>query len=278
MKHLENLFHHPPDIQIHPTFSFHRKCVSFLNEQNTWTQNGHGPTLFLSVWAKALQLPLVGTFLQSEDQWLPASMTHEQDLPNEPSTFKTSPICLDLYISLLPLSISHVNDLMSLWRDWNRCTCSILLETASLIGWGCRPRPNHRASPRSFAANERTKMVSVVSLSPREGGEASWHVKQWVDLVGESIRFVCRVKPDQSSWSPMLFLWRELPRRRVHSPPPALQSGLLASHEWMSGLARVLLEGDVSPWQPASSWKLSGQWLLQPPLSSPFRPGPIPLF
>lgn len=65
-----------------------------------------------------------------------------------------------------------------------------------------------------------------------------------------------------------------LPRRRVRSTSPALWSGLLASHEWMSGLAGVLLEGDVSPWQPASSSKLSGQWLLQPYLSSPFRPGP----
>lgn len=124
-------------------------------------------------------------------------------------------ICLNLYISLLPSFYLtqwnvHVNDLMSLSMDWNRFTCPILLETASLIGWGCRPRPNHRASPRSLAANGRTKMVFVVSLSPREGGETSWHVKQWVDLVGESILFVCRVKPDQSSWSLMLFLWRVL--------------------------------------------------------------------
>lgn len=97
---------------------------------------------------------------------------------NESTTFKTSQICLDSYVSLLitPLLWNiHLNELMSLLLDLNRFTCSIFLDTVNLIGWECRPRPNHRASPQSLAANGRTKMVSVVSLSPREG-ETSWQV------------------------------------------------------------------------------------------------------
>lgn len=58
---------------------------------------------------------------------------------------------------------------MSLSLDLNRITCFCLMDTVNLIGWECMlARSNHRATPWSLAANGRRKMVSAVSLSPRE--------------------------------------------------------------------------------------------------------------
>lgn len=53
---------------------------------------------FASVW-----VGFCGNIPAEEDQWLPTSMTHEQDLQsvmNRPP-FKSSQICLDLYMCLL---------------------------------------------------------------------------------------------------------------------------------------------------------------------------------
>lgn len=66
----------------------------------------------------------------------------------------------------------HLNNLVSLWLDLNSLTCFSLLDTVKTIGQECMLcMPNHRASPRSLPANGRKKMVSVISLSLREGGE-----------------------------------------------------------------------------------------------------------
>lgn len=73
--------------------------------------------------------------------------------------------------------------------DLNSLKCFSLLDTVDLIGWECiLGMPNHRASPWSLSANGRRKMVSVVSLSPREEEtycQDSWHEygKSWTDAI-----------------------------------------------------------------------------------------------
>lgn len=99
-----------------------------------------------------------------EHQWPPASMTHEQDLPSVMSQPPLKPVRFVwiytlVYSQLLYFSQWNIdlNDLISLSLDLNRFTCYILLDTVNLIGWECRPRPNHKASPRSLAANDKDK-------------------------------------------------------------------------------------------------------------------------
>lgn len=94
----------------------------------------------------------------------------------------TNQVCLDLHIcplvNLYPpgflfftLWNINLNNLVSLWLDLNSLTCFSLLDTVNLIGQECMlGMPNHRASPRSLPTNGRRKMVSVISLSLREGG------------------------------------------------------------------------------------------------------------
>lgn len=84
-------------------------------------------------------------------------------------------------------------------------------------------------------------------------------------ITAEYILFVCRVKPDQRGKKLQSDAPRRccrLPRRRAHSTLPVLWSGLLTSHKWMRGLVGVLLEGDVSPWQLASSSSTT-EWSCQ---------------
>lgn len=155
MKHLlKNLSHHPPDFQLHPTFFFHRKCVSFQNEQNTWTQNGHGPMLFLSAWAKAPQLPLVGAFLHSEDQRLPASMTYKQDLPNEKSTFKKKTVRFVWICTLVysPIFISHSE--MYMWTTFWVFRC-IEIDLRAPSSWKQRVWLAESAGPGRITGHHR---------------------------------------------------------------------------------------------------------------------------
>lgn len=71
-----------------------------------------------------------------------------------------------------------------------------------------------------------------------------------------------RTWADQELKSHALHRCCRLPRRHVHSTLPGLWSGPLTSHEWMSGLVGVLLEGDVSPWQLASPSN-TAEWSCQ---------------
>lgn len=134
------------------------------------------------------------------------------------------------------------------------------------------------------------KMGSVVSLSPGVG-ETSWQDsghRSGLTLLWSQSSSSCRVKPDQSR--PAAAVWcssQELQTPTQTRTLPGLWSGPLTSHEWMSGLVGVLLEGDVSPWQLASpsnttewSCKDSGFFSLLPHLHSDLvwlRPAWIPL-